>query len=75
MMMSDQTEPLSLLTRSQVEQRCAIGRTTLFRLLATDSFPKPVYVTASTLKGARWRTDDIQQWIDSRPRSAEPVGA
>ena len=59
-------EPVHLLTRRQVEERCGIGRSTLFAYQASGKFPAPVYVTASA-KGVRWRSDVIAAWIDNRP--------
>lgn len=69
--MTDHAEPLSLLTRSQVEQRCAISRSQIYKRLSAGEFPEPVRVGA----GVRWRTDDIASWIQALPKATGNVGA
>ena len=69
--MNQTAEPLALLTRHQVEQRCAISRSEIYRRMDRGEFPRPVYVG----RAARWRSDDLAEWINSRPRGPEHVGA
>ena len=69
--MIDHAEPLALLTRQQVEARCQISRSEIYRRMDRGDFPPQVYVG----RAARWRTDDIAEWIGSRPRTPEHVGA
>ena len=69
--MSDYAEPLVLLRRIEVEQRCAIGHSEIYRRMDRGEFPRPVYIG----RAARWRSDDIAEWMDSRPREPEHVGA
>ena len=57
-------DDVSLLTRQQVEERCAIGRSQIYKRMELGEFPRPVYVGAA----ARWRSDEVAEWIDSLPR-------
>ena len=55
-----------LLTRAEVEARCAITRTTVYRLMRCGEFPEPLRVGA---KAVRWSEREIEAWITKRPRS------
>ena len=47
-----------------------VGRSTLYKLLATDpEFPRPVRVTT---RAVRWRRVDVERWARSRPVAARP---
>ena len=48
-------DAVSLLTRQQVEERCAISRSQICKRMELGEFPRPVYVGAA----ARWRSDEI----------------
>ena len=53
----------SLLNIRDVAALLSVNRGTIYRMLAGDeSFPKPVYVTP---KVPRWRSDELQGYIDS----------
>ena len=43
-----------------------VSRTTLYSLLREGDFPPPVRVSK---RNVRWRQEDVQQWLDSRPLS------
>ena len=57
---------MSLLTRRQVETRCQLARTTIYRLMRLGQFPEPIRVG---VRAVRWREDDIAAWLESRPVS------
>ena len=60
-----------LLTRPEVEARCRISRTTLYRLMREDTFPEPIKIGA---KAVRWKSGEIDAYIDSRPRASGENG-
>ncbi|MCY3608990.1 MAG: AlpA family phage regulatory protein [Acidimicrobiaceae bacterium] len=62
---------LSLLTRRQVEERCGIGHSHLYRMIGRDEFPRPVYVGRKSL----WRSDEVQAWIEGLPREPNDLGS
>ena len=55
-----------LLTRREVESRCRISKTTVYRLAQIGAFPAPVKVG---IKAVRWRESEIAEWLASRERS------
>ena len=55
---------LSLLTRHQVEARCAISRSEIYKLMERSAFPRPVRIG----RAVRWRSDDIAEWMSSLPK-------
>ena len=55
---------LQLLRRPDVERLVCLSRATLYELIRTGEFPRPVRIGA---KAVAWRLTDIQTWIDSRP--------
>lgn len=57
---------MSMLTRQQVEARCGIGRTTIYRLMRAGEFPEPVRIGP---RAVRWIEAEIAAWLASRPRS------
>ena len=54
------------MTRKQVEARCGITRTTIYRLMRAGEFPEPLRVG---VRAVRWSKDEIASWLESRPRS------
>ena len=53
-----------------VENRLNLGRTAIYRLLRHDqSFPRRVQIAA---RATGWRRDEIEAWIDARPRKVDP---
>lgn len=59
-----QPQPLRLLRRDEVERRCGIRRSTVYRLMQEEDFPAPVRIGP---RAVRWRESDIDAWIRSRP--------
>ena len=57
---------MNMLTRQQVEARCGIGRTTIYRLMRTGEFPAPLRIGP---RAVRWPEAEIVAWLASRPRS------
>lgn len=50
-----------------------LGKTTIWELSRHDpDFPKPVKLTSQC---TAWRVDEVQAWINSRPRAALRGGA
>ena len=60
------TAPVKLLRAAEVMDRCGIGRTMLYGLIKAGAFPAPVKVG----RGSRWRSDEIDRWIEGQPRAA-----
>ena len=54
------------MTRKQVEARCGIARTTIYRLMRSGLFPEPIRVG---VRAVRWSEDEIASWLAARPRS------
>ena len=55
-----------LLTRPQVEVITGLRRSSLYREMRRGKFPSPVRIST---RAVRWRMDEVQAWIDSRPRA------
>ena len=55
-----------MLRREQVEERCAISRATLYRLIRWRGFPKPKQMGPNSV---RWIETEVDEWLASRPRA------
>ena len=55
-----------LLARAEVQERCGIARTTIYRLMRSGLFPTPILIGE---RAVRWSEAEIDQWIASRPRA------
>ena len=55
-----------LLRRMQVEEITGLSRSSIYRLMQTGEFPRPVRVSPAAV---RWRETEITDWSESRPRS------
>ena len=55
-----------LLRRQQVEEITGLSRSSIYRLMKSGEFPRPVKVGPAAV---RWRESDIMDWLESRPRS------
>ena len=60
-----------LLTRHEVEARCGIARTTVYRLMRSGQFPEPIKVGA---RAVRWPASEIEAWVSERPRATGELG-
>ena len=65
----NQNNPISGFYR--IKKMCdllGLGKTTIWELSRHDpDFPKPVKLTSQC---TAWRVDEVQAWINSRPRAA-----
>ena len=52
------------LRRKEVEQMVGLSRASIYRLVDTGDFPRPIRVGP---RAVRWRLGDIEQWISERP--------
>ena len=55
-----------LLRRKEVETRCGIARTTIYRLMRCGQFPEPLKVGP---RAVRWLESEIETWLAERPRA------
>lgn len=55
-----------LLRRQEVESRCGLARSSLYRLMREGKFPVPLKVG---VRAVRWREAEIEQWLTERPRA------
>ncbi len=62
--MTDPTD--RLLRRAQVEIRTGLSTTTIYRLMRTGKFPRPIKVSK---KAVRWPASEIERWLASLPRA------
>ena len=58
--------PDRLLRRNEVEARCGIARTTVYRLMRAGQFPEPIRVGQ---RAVRWPESEIEKWLAERPRA------
>ena len=55
-----------LLSRREVQRTCGLAKSTLYRFMRTGNFPEPLKIGP---KAVRWRSDEIQEWVESRARA------
>ena len=57
-----------LLTRQEVEERCGLSCSTIYRMMREDldAFPTPIRVAR---RSVRWKESEIEGWLASRPRA------
>ena len=60
-----------LLTRRDVEKRCQIARTTIYRLMRTGQFPEPIRIGP---RAVRWPESEVEAWLASRPTGDRRAG-
>ena len=60
------TEPQSaeFLRMPSVIRRTGLGRSTIYRLIASSKFPTPVRLGG---RAVGWRRSDLDRWSDTRP--------
>lgn len=59
--------PDRLLRRDEVETRCGLARTSIYRLMRAGKFPEPIKVGT---RAVRWPESEIERWISERPRAS-----
>ena len=55
-----------LMRLSEVLDAVGLGRSTVYKQIATGTFPRPVAVGS---KCVRWRQSEVAEWIEARPRT------
>ena len=60
-----------LLRRRHVEEITGMSRSSIYRLMQSGEFPRPVRVGPTAV---RWRASDITGWLESRPVARSEVG-
>lgn len=66
------TEPDPLMTADEVMAELNIGKSAFFDWIANGKFPAPLRLSPQCV---RWRTSEVQHWINTRPRTREPKKA
>jgi prophage regulatory protein len=59
--------PAVLVRMPAVVRMTALGRSTIYRLMAEDKFPSPVRLAK---RAVAWRRIDLEQWSAGRPTIA-----
>lgn len=54
---------LNLIRRNQVTQKCGMGKSQIYDLMARGQFPRPVNLTG---RSVAWIESEIDQWIAGR---------
>ena len=67
-------QEITLLPVAEVCRRVGLSRPSIYRMMAAGKFPKPTYPAK---RAPRWRSDEIQEFIDgiSDARRVEPAAA
>ena len=60
-----------LMTRHDVERRCSLDRSTIYRLMRKGKFPVPLRIGD---KNVRWKASEIEDYLNTRPRAHGVVG-
>ncbi|WP_419923383.1 helix-turn-helix transcriptional regulator [Candidatus Poriferisodalis sp.] len=60
-----------LLPRPQVERLTGLSTSSLYRAMRHSDFPEPLRIGT---RSVRWRADEVQAWIDGRPRASGITG-
>jgi prophage regulatory protein len=63
----DSATPALLLRIGSVVRVTGLGRSTIYRMMATADFPSPVRLTNRVVA---WRRTDLEKWSDSRQPAA-----
>ena len=53
-----------MIDRPEVEKRVGLTRSSIYDAMRKGNFPLPLKVGP---KAVRWRTSDIEAWVESRP--------
>lgn len=64
---------LVLYSVKDLQRIFSMSRSSVYRMLDREGFPKPVVVGPSDKRGsaARWRSDEVQAYIDALPREKD----
>ena len=55
-----------LLRRAEVQRRCGLARSSIYRLMRAGEFPEPLKVG---VRGVRWSEAEITAWVETRKRA------
>ena len=55
-----------LLRRPEVEDRCGLARSSIYRLMRCGQFPTPIRIGP---RAVRWQESEIEKFIAGRPRT------
>lgn len=69
--MQNTTTIRPLLRRREVEQITCLGTSTIYRLMREGRFPEPIKIGP---KAVRWKPDEIDTYLESRPRATGDGG-
>ena len=56
-----------LLRLNEVQARCGLSRSSLYRMMRDGSFPEPLKVG---VRAVRWRESEIEAWLEALPRAS-----
>ena len=51
-----------LLRRHQLEANLGISRSTIYQMMASGEFPKPLKIGR---RAVGWRVEDVEEWLDN----------
>ncbi|MDY0743391.1 AlpA family phage regulatory protein [Paucibacter sp. R3-3] len=57
----------ALLRMPTVRRLTGLGRSTIYKMIAEDKFPKPVRIGE---RAVAWRESELNHWSQARPRSS-----
>lgn len=60
-------DQVRILKQPEVSRNTGLSRSSIYRLEALGQFPLRVKLSEAA---SGWRSDEIEQWINSRPRAA-----
>ena len=55
----------NLIPLPELIKRLSISKPTIYRMIQAGQFPRPLRLGA---RASRWRSDEIQAWLESHPR-------
>ena len=55
-----------ILRRPEVERVTGLSKPTLYRMIASGAFPRPVKLG---VRSVGWRASEIERWIEGRPET------
>lgn len=55
--------PTRLLRLKEVQHRVGLGRSTIYRWMSEDAFPKPVHLGGHAVA---WSEREIEAWVEAR---------
>ena len=59
-----------ILRKPEVLRMVGVGYTTIWEMMARGEFPSSIQIAP---RAVGWRESEILDWLESRPRVAEPV--